>query len=192
MKLPQPRSKGEETFALHVRANGLLPPRREFEFALPRKFRFDFAWPEHLLAVEIEGGGHHSRHRGRDGFARDAIKYNLAAINGWCVLRYTSSMVHDGTAIAQVADVLRARVGDGWIEPPPAPRIRYTTRDGEIVYANHEIAESLGGVWVIDIDKDAAVENVLECNAEAGWCVVQSRLTAERIFVEGNYRIERA
>ena len=51
-------------------------------------WRFDYAWPEHKVALEVEGGifsgGRHTRGKG---FAEDMRKYNSAAVLGWIVLR---------------------------------------------------------------------------------------------------------
>lgn len=53
-----------------------------------RKYRFDFAWPEANLAVEVEGGVFtRGAHGSISGILRDIEKYNLAAVNGWRVLR---------------------------------------------------------------------------------------------------------
>ena len=46
----------EATMALHIRANELPEPEREYRFAPPRRWRFDFAWPAAMLALEVEGG----------------------------------------------------------------------------------------------------------------------------------------
>lgn len=98
----------EETFAQHVTIHGLPQPIREFPFYVGRKFRFDFAWLDERIAVEIEGGtranGRHNRH---DGFERDCEKYNLAVLDGWRVLRFTGEMVRDGRAINFVKEVFR-------------------------------------------------------------------------------------
>lgn len=69
----------------------LPEPVREHRFASPRRWRFDFAWPDAMLAVEMEGmayGG--GRHQRRKGFTADAEKYREAMKLGWRVLRYTS------------------------------------------------------------------------------------------------------
>jgi very-short-patch-repair endonuclease len=112
VKLPKALSKGEETFALHMRARGLTP-EREYEFCAGRKWRFDFAFLNLAklsggsLAVEIEGGTHcggrHSRH---SGYSSDIEKYNTASLMGWTVLRYTTDMVMSGIAERQVAEIL--------------------------------------------------------------------------------------
>lgn len=66
-------------------------PVREFRFAPPRMWRFDFAWPAARLSVEIDGGifiggGHNRGLR----FTSDAEKYNTAVEMGWRVLRFTT------------------------------------------------------------------------------------------------------
>ena len=62
--------------------------------------RFDFAWPQHMIAVEIEGGTwNQGRHVTGAGFAKDCEKYNLAALDGWSVYRFPTKMVTDETAI---------------------------------------------------------------------------------------------
>lgn len=107
LKIPQPLSVGEETFLLHCQANHLAPVR-EHVFCPGRKFRFDFAWPDKMIAVEIEGGTAFgkSRHSRGKGFETDCVKYNIAARLGWRVLRFTTSMVIEGLAITYVLEML--------------------------------------------------------------------------------------
>lgn len=99
--MPNVGSDGERAMETHIRQTGLPSPIREFPFAFPaRKWRFDFAWPDRLIALEVEGGtwvaGAHSRGRH---FEADCIKYAEAAIRGWRVLRVTTDMVTDGRAV---------------------------------------------------------------------------------------------
>ena len=79
----------------------------EHRFDDVRKWRFDFAWPDRLIAAEVEGGtwagGRHSRGQG---FEDDCEKYNRAAQLGWRVFRFTGGMVRDGRAFAMLNDVL--------------------------------------------------------------------------------------
>lgn len=96
-------SKGEEAFALHCRVEE-LEPVREFQFHPERKWRFDFAFPERKLAIEIEGIG---RHQTISGFTKDAEKYNAAAKLGWKVMRYTTAMVMRADAINDVLEMLK-------------------------------------------------------------------------------------
>lgn len=53
-----------------------------------RKWRFDYAIPEHKIAIEVEGGvwiG--GRHTSPKGFLGDMEKYNTATLMGWRVFR---------------------------------------------------------------------------------------------------------
>lgn len=101
---------GEDSLAWQVRIAGLPTPEREHRFDTSRRWRFDFAWLDARVAIEVEGGsfiaGRHSR---GSGFEADCAKYIAAAIAGWLVLRVTTAMVDDGRALAHVADVLAAR-----------------------------------------------------------------------------------
>ena len=63
---------------------------KEYRFHPVRKWRFDYAIPEHLVALEVEGGvwiG--GRHTSPKGFLGDMEKYNTATTMGWKVLRTT-------------------------------------------------------------------------------------------------------
>ncbi len=99
-------SEGEELFALHCKAEGLSPVR-EWSFAKPRRWRFDFAFPKEKLAVEIEGGTWiQGRHNRGSSIEKDLEKYNTAALLGWTVLRFTPAMVKSGAAINLVLEAL--------------------------------------------------------------------------------------
>lgn len=84
-------------------------PEREYRFDSKRRFRFDFAWPDLLIAAECEGGvwtnGAHSRGKH---YTSDCEKYNLAALAGWRIFRFTTDMISDGTAIATIESALIA------------------------------------------------------------------------------------
>lgn len=102
-------SAGEKLLEMQLRAT--LPSTTEWiaeqRFVESRRWRFDFTFPNHMLAVEVEGGtfssGRHSRGRG---FEADCEKYNAATILGWRVLRFTTEMVKDGRAIATIEQAL--------------------------------------------------------------------------------------
>ncbi len=101
------RSKLEVTFYLQLMDAGLNPVI-EYVFHIGRRFRFDFAWPELKLAVEIEGGTYSkkSRHTTGPGFHTDCEKYNLAELEGWTVLRFDCRMVNDFTALKTIRQAL--------------------------------------------------------------------------------------
>lgn len=67
---------------------GLPPAQVEYNFCVGRKWRFDFAWPRWLVALEVEGGIFtRGAHSSVQGILRDIEKYNAAAAYGWRVLR---------------------------------------------------------------------------------------------------------
>lgn len=74
----------------------------------PRKWRFDFAWPERRIAVEVEGGvWSNGRHTRGQGFISDTDKYNQATLQGWRVLRYTSAAIQSGQAVSEIEQILK-------------------------------------------------------------------------------------
>ena len=84
-----------------------LKPVAELVFAPPRRWRFDFAFPDKMIAVEIEGGiwiqGRHTR---GSGFVKDLEKYNQATRMGWRVYKFTPTELRKGIAQAYILDVL--------------------------------------------------------------------------------------
>ena len=78
----------------------VLKIEKEYKFHPERKWRFDYAIPFLMVAIEIEGGlwvkGRHITPRG---YLSDMEKYNSASILGWRVLRYapnqTDELVRD-------------------------------------------------------------------------------------------------
>ena len=85
-------------------------PEREYRFKPPRRYRADFAFPERKLLVEIEGGVYsNGRHVRGKGYSQDCEKYNLAVIDGWDVLRFTSEMVDDGSALTTLENYFISR-----------------------------------------------------------------------------------
>jgi len=106
----QSSSAGEETLALHLRSVKSPPFVREFKFHPVRRWRFDFAFPEQMVAVEVEGGAWNGgRHTRGSGFTADCEKYNAAALLGWRVFRFTVKQVESGEAIKTLEVALAPR-----------------------------------------------------------------------------------
>lgn len=102
----------ERILARLVVEAGLPRPTLEHPFSkeLGRKHRFDLAWPERMLALEIDGGvwlAGGGRHNRGSGFLKDQEKFNLAAQLGWRVLRCTPSDVSQGRALQLLRESLR-------------------------------------------------------------------------------------
>lgn len=101
-------SRLEETFALQIRAIGLPKAEREFRFHPKRKWLFDFAFPERMIAVEIDGGTYaQGRHVRPAGFRSDCCKMNSAALLGWTVFRGDAVMVKSGLLLEFVEAALK-------------------------------------------------------------------------------------
>jgi very-short-patch-repair endonuclease len=95
-------------FDVQCRAVGLIPPVGEHRFHPVRRWRFDWAWPAHKIALEVEGGvfiqGRHSR---GVGMVKDMEKYNSAAELGWRIVRVTPKQIVNGEALQAIEKVLR-------------------------------------------------------------------------------------
>ncbi len=106
-KIPKADSPLEAQLVLHLKVAKLPMPQREYQFCRERKWRFDLAWPDQWLAVEIDGGtwirGAHSRGYGQ---RRDCQKQNAAVARGWRLYRFTSDMVQSGEALATLMEAL--------------------------------------------------------------------------------------
>lgn len=104
-------SKLEDTLAFWIGLSSLPEPVREFKAIPSRKFRWDFAWPEQKLLVEVNGGtwgkGGHST---GSGIARDYEKLNLANLAGWRCLIFTAAMVESGEAVGMIAKCLEVEL----------------------------------------------------------------------------------
>ncbi|PNH99253.1 hypothetical protein [Vibrio diazotrophicus] len=101
-------SQLEALLLTHIRALKLEMPVPEYRFHETRKWRFDFAYPDQQLAIEVEGGTwSNGRHNRAKGYEADCEKYNEAALRGWTLLRFTGDMIKKGQAIKTLERALR-------------------------------------------------------------------------------------
>jgi hypothetical protein len=116
------RTKHEDALEWAIKAHGFPAFVRELRFAqsIGRRWRFDFAWPEWKLALEVEGLAVRrlhgelvvqGRHASITGMREDMHKYNAAAVLGWSVLRAEQAMIKSGEAIEAVGKWFASR---GW------------------------------------------------------------------------------
>ncbi len=87
---------------------GLPEPITEHRFDSIRRWRFDYAWVDRKVAVEIEGGvWNHGAHVRGGHFLSDCEKYNSAARDGWKVFRFTPQQLKKGEAQTFMRTVLK-------------------------------------------------------------------------------------
>lgn len=91
-------------------ASGLPKPIAEYRFHPLRRWRFDWAFVDQKIAIEVEGGifiqGRHSR---GVGMKKDMEKYNTAALMGWRVFRVTPKEM-PARALSLASDALKAEM----------------------------------------------------------------------------------
>ena len=91
-------------FIAYIRHELKIELVKEFRFHPTRRWRFDYAFPELKIAVEVEGGVYiQGRHTRGSGFIKDMEKYNTAASMGWTIIRVTP----DEKLSAKTVDLLR-------------------------------------------------------------------------------------
>ncbi len=101
----------ERTFLFHCAAQKLPAPVTEYRFDPVRRWRFDCAWLDAKVAVELEGGTYmRGRHVRGEGFAKDCEKANAATSQGWRLYRFTSDMLR-ADPVGCVEQVRRALGG---------------------------------------------------------------------------------
>ena len=86
---------GPHAFPMFCERNSLPRPVTEYRFHVTRLWRFDWAWPEEKVALEVEGGAWtRGRHTRGKGFVNDIEKYNYGALEGWLILRCVPSELY--------------------------------------------------------------------------------------------------
>ena len=100
-------SDAHDAFQKNCIREKLPVPIKEFKFCPTRRWRLDYAWPKHRVALEVEGGiWTRGRHTRGSGFARDMEKYNELACIGWRLLRCTPNDLSCEELIEAVRRVL--------------------------------------------------------------------------------------
>ena len=85
---------------------------KEYQFHPKRKWRFDYAFPEHKIALEVEGGvWTQGRHTRPQGFLGDIEKYNTATLMGWRVFRTTPSELYSNATINLIKTAINTLKG---------------------------------------------------------------------------------
>lgn len=86
---------------------------KEFSFHPERRWRFDYAWTEIKVALEIHGGvftnGRHTRGKG---FTEDKVKMNSAQLLDWIVIEATAAQVKSGDMLVWINKAIAKRNND--------------------------------------------------------------------------------
>ena len=111
----------QREFVRDLKKSGLPAPVLEYKFMDDRRFRFDLAWPEIKIAIEVDGGQwvkgttrtgktYSHGHQSGAGYEAGRDKDNLAQLAGWIVLRFTTRHVTSkkGARFAEMAILKRA------------------------------------------------------------------------------------
>ena len=84
---------------------------KEYRFKKPRRWRMDFAWPEHKVALEVEGGVFSGgRHTTGAGFTKDCEKYAHATLEGYRIIRVTTGQISTGQALEWIKEYFERHV----------------------------------------------------------------------------------
>lgn len=78
-------------------------PLPEYKFDENRRWRFDYAFPELKLAIEINGGVHRIKNK----YLRDLEKLNAAAIQGWMVIQIDNNQVKNLSCLNTVLKAIK-------------------------------------------------------------------------------------
>lgn len=110
-----PQSVREFRFAADAVGGPGKGLRKRLQAAGLRDWRFDFAWPSLMFAVEYEGasaaGGRHQRF---GGFLADLDKYHHAQRLGWTVYRTSHRLVQSGEAVTLISEMIAEMPNRGW------------------------------------------------------------------------------
>lgn len=91
----------------------LPKPEREYRFDESigrRRWRFDYAWIDRRVAMEVDGGAWTGgRHTRGTGYRNDIEKLAEAMCQGWIVLRVMPEHVDDGRALMWLERIFKWR-----------------------------------------------------------------------------------
>lgn len=107
MNTEQQKTRKRDIFTVLCKTDLGVECLKEYQFHPTRRWRFDYAIPQHKIAVEVEGGvWTQGRHVRPQGFLGDIEKYNAATFLGWRVFRVTPKELHSRGFIQLLKDAI--------------------------------------------------------------------------------------
>lgn len=137
LSTPKPESELEADFLKLFNSYKLPPPVLQYVFHPNRLWRFDFAWPKALLAVEVQGVSstqhpvtgpmHNSIHR----MGQDYEKHNTALLFHWRILYFLS---HDilPKNVPQTINYIRTLLSSVYPELTNLPRTSTSSKSSQL------------------------------------------------------------
>lgn len=110
-KLKYQRAWEEKLLEL-IAEEGLGGVVTQYKFLEGRRYSFDIAFPDCLLAVEVDGGTHMKQKGGHNsgaGYESDRLKDQEALLLDWVVYRVTPNMITSGHAIRTIKALISKR-----------------------------------------------------------------------------------
>jgi len=101
------KKEAGKALLLEILGAKLPEPELELRFHPSRRWRFDYAWPDYRVALELEGGAWvRGRHTRGKGFLNDCEKYNSAVMLGWKLVRIPTDWVGTGYIVEVLQELL--------------------------------------------------------------------------------------
>ena len=105
----KPRGKPdlEGQLLQQIRLHGLPIPTLQFRAIPSRRFRWDMAWTDHRLLLEVQGGVWTAGKHGRgSGILKDHEKLNLASAHGFRTIQVSATTIRNGLAVLWIIAAL--------------------------------------------------------------------------------------
>lgn len=103
------RDELKSEMMFRIRALGLPEPTQEHRFHPVRRWRFDYAWIDKKVAVEIQGGVGRSFHFNQKTLHKDSEKFLEANMLGWIVIQVNYWMIERGLEMALIERALERK-----------------------------------------------------------------------------------
>lgn len=168
---------------------GFPEPVREHRFIPGRDHRWDLAWPDQRIAIEVQGGTWSGgRHVRGSGYEIDCRKMTAGQVLGWTVLYATERMLRRGDTVAALRGLFGQQDAAEAVAEifPPNPS-RQVRRHGELTRAI--LAHLDGGPTLREIIDRSGI-----AREDVGVALVRMASTGkiERDGTPGRYRYWRA